>query len=1828
MNDDVIIVGKLDDKELKKSIDNLIGYVADKTTEMAGKFETGINKMKDAMKDFAITQKVSVSLMKDAWRDMSASFDAMVRAQEASKGKSPTGTSAGAVAPETIAGMREQLRILEQERESMVAGTAELHKQNAAIDQQKAKLSNALESEKRIYETRKKNVGNMMEKDVTMATGKLREMYKLYQDMRSSKLFNDKELSQVEVKIKSLIEKIRSMRSQKPMSMTDVLNMPEKTLDDIATKMRAIANIRGQFGTNSAELQRLNNEYRRLGQVQNEALGRNQSLIRSNNALASSFGYIRNRIVYALTLGAVTNFTKQIFEIRGQYELLERSIGVIINDMSKGRAIFNQLNAMAIKSPFTLVELGTAAKQLTAYNFAADEVVDTTRRLADISAALGVPMERLVYNLGQIRAQTVLNARDARDFANAGLAIVPMLAKMYTEQKRFGDTAVTTSQVYDMMSKKMVSYADVMQVINSLTDEGGRFFDFQAKQADTLRVQMANLTLAYNNMLNEIGEENQGTLNTSINMLKTMLKNWREVVRIIGTLITTYGAFKAITIATSTSLKRDFVHIIWSIRNYINNIKSATTATAAFNAAMKANAIIAVVTALAALVSYFVLFNNSASESTRKINEIARGFDGIRKNASDLFVKTFDTNNMNESIEALTELIDLAKNELGITIPIDIGEINEGNVKDKANEVKNIIDSYLNFAQAFSETLVGSSIDKAFERYGKAAQTTFTNIDESVNTVVEALTKLKQAGKLDSDKNNILTELLQGQKQDESRLEYLQRLIDLYEQLGLVMQQQTKNEFKQGAGVVSTSNIQTLMEQQEKNIEELGIANKTVFKNMLTDAQDYYRWAGAASDEFVYTVQKLAQRIDFENIPQEQRTLKFEAAINKEATDRNWNEFQTQFAKQVANEKFDVQIPLAIDKDSGQTAQQELKDWQKQLQKWADANGVTLGLTFKADTTEVDAANEALQNAQHAQEAVAVVQRKMKEKTATQSDLDAANAELERTTMVARKAGADLSKLNKTSSSTKDALAEALKQEISLVNDMKSSYEALRKAGVDNFEAIRMAASGYESTLVGINKVLKQYGMDEFKASDFAGKNVNDMLQLLLSQRDNLVARGAKTSSIKDLEVEIQKLTIDAKTYNMKKITDGLNNELSKLKEDYELMVELQANPEFGNELINLFDIDTSDLPKDIEEYMERAQASFEKYAKEGGIDVNGIDFLKFDIDKWAETNSTELTSDFISNLKNMQKGVKEVVKSWKDEVINGTKELEYKLADTNGKIAIEQKKLAQLQEQLAKETNEERRHYLELQIKDQENTIEELKKESVKLMPFYTNLFADTYNVSTKTLKKIIDEARRIMDNAVAGQNSKGETIYTISETIVGEDGKEKIQETNVSLEEYIRIMKQIDSLQDKVTKSNPWNKIRDSFSKDKGTGELKNKAEGYKELGRQISEAGDALKEFMNLMEAFGIKAEGSGLAEGINDVAESLGGLGNIVSGMGQMESGDVVGGIKSMISGITSIVTAWGDNHNKKINKQVESSEKTLKKLEIAYIEIEHSVEKAMGGAEIKARKAAIANKELQLAELQRQLQLEQARKKKDRDDDRIMELQSQIRSLKLEINDMTNEVVDNLLGEDIKSAAESFVEAWVGAWREGEDVMEAMKGSFDDMIDQMIMKSLASRIVANHLRPIWEMVDQMTSTGSEEGVEISVGELQRIRALIGDKTISEAINDDLTKLYNALGIAYGVDAEQDASNLSQLQQGIQGITEVTANALEAYMNGVSQQVYYQSELMTQIRDAVVMADGDLQLGTQAQMLLQLQQSYQVQTAIQNILMGVLTPSGQSFFVELR
>jgi len=280
---------------------------------------------------------------------------------------------------------------------------------------------------------------------------------------------------------------------------------------------------------------------------------------------------------------------------------------------------------------------------------------------------------------------------------------------------------------------------------------------------------------------------------------------------------------------------------------------------------------------------------------------------------------------------------------------------------------------------------------------------------------------------------------------------------------------------------------------------------------------------------------------------------------------------------------------------------------------------------------------------------------------------------------------------------------------------------------------------------------------------------------------------------------------------------------------------------------------------------------------------------------------------------------------------------------------------------------------------------------------------------------------------------------------------------------------------------------------------------------------------------------------------------------------------------------------------------------------------------LGTSETMLRRTAIENKEAQLAELERQMALERSKRSKDRDNDAIKQYEETIYELRHEIEDLKEDVVNNLWGEDVKSAAEAFVDAWVQAWRAGETTLDAIQEKMNDMIYNLIKKAMTSKIVETLLKPIYKELDRMTSSESEGGVALTTNELRQLAQQAG--ITAGEINTALGEFYGNLENLGIISPTKESKELSALQQGITGITEDTAGALEAYMNSVSQQVYLHSDLLTQIRDAVVGFDLDVQTATVSQILLQLQSSYQVQMSIQSILNGWSNPNGMAVRVEM-
>lgn len=247
-----------------------------------------------------------------------------------------------------------------------------------------------------------------------------------------------------------------------------------------------------------------------------------------------------------LSIHGATQLISSLVRVTGEFELQKTTLAAMLGDLNKAEQIITRIQGLAVESPFQFKELTTYAKQLSAFSVPAEELYETTKMLADVSAGLGVGMDRIVLAYGQVRSAAFLRGQEVRQFTEAGIPILDELAKQFTEIR---GTVVSTAEVFDLISKRMVPFEMVAKIFKDMTSEGGKFYNMQAVQAETLKGKISNLKDAYEMMLNEIGRGQSEKLKDAVDWARKLMQNYEETGRVLVELIATYGIYKTTLIA-------------------------------------------------------------------------------------------------------------------------------------------------------------------------------------------------------------------------------------------------------------------------------------------------------------------------------------------------------------------------------------------------------------------------------------------------------------------------------------------------------------------------------------------------------------------------------------------------------------------------------------------------------------------------------------------------------------------------------------------------------------------------------------------------------------------------------------------------------------------------------------------------------------------------------------------------------------------------------------------------------------------------------------------------------------------------------------------------------------------------------------------------------------------------------------------------------------------------------------------------------------------------------------------------------------------------------
>lgn len=1564
-----------------------------------------------------------------------------------------------------------------------------------------------------------------------------------------------------------------------------------KTLRDHIAAIKDLQQARLSLNTTDKNykqnLASVNEAIKQHSKVLKEAGVNAKSLGEQTSYIAGYLSRLAQRTAVVFSFGAAKSFVEQIAEVRGQFELSERSLEAILQNKPKADEIFNKTVELAVKSPFRIKDLVDYTRQLSAYRIESDKLYDTTKRLADVSAGLGVDMGRLILAYGQVKAAAYLRGSEVRQFTEAGINMYGELQQYFKEVK---GEAYTTAQIVDMISKRKVTFEDVEAIFQRMTDKGGTFYNMQEIQAETLQGKISNLKDAFDVMLNDIGKANDGLFKGMISTATELLKHWEAIKNVGIALASVLSIMYLQSVKTGVAFSAMFTSNVaanatknlttWQLLT--SGIKSAGAAALTFGKNLKyalasniyTIAIAAVFSALYKLYSLYSDYNEQIEKiNAEHVKEKAEVFDLAKQyaelgNAIDGANNKEQSYSRNDAIEkkrAIIEKLIKSLNDKGFDIKLNVLGLNEAeldetfrNLQVKLLQFQDLVVKARRKIAENPDGFISDGITKDANQYNDAIDEMLSNtekIDQAVNILKINYQSLNGTAK------EYLHSVKQNKEDYADELEYykamqeaIRKVIQLSgEGSGIWEQLVPLQKLYSGLFADITSKAEEFDKELETSLGWLNkIADKKIVELVLDTVaaeEGWNSWSKKHAKEYF----KVTARLDTAQ-------AKNDIASIKEQMD-----------KAFANNTYHITFtydPIKLDPKSAYgefdaEAQEQLKKLQELVTKRHNLKGGTMKLAGY---------NEA----------------------ATTREINDLYKDISQLGQGYKEAADRIMGYNKTRKNTTKhdkAQRDILNERISLLKDMSSEYQKLIK---------------YEGEEQATADVRKHFAL----AAKNVGMNINNFIpdrqtiakkiEYLASQYKELGKRGSALRNATEIRLEIDE------EYFKQQLDDAKNNAQEAFSQ-LDLFKKIKGEGLSDSIIKSMF----GDLTSSFDDVRKSITDDFEaKWGK--------------DQTKWGD----DVAKEYTSQMQKLDKEVyqdqvnqaQELIKAYKQQL---TDQLQldrwyinerYKLQN-NANIAKNPELQKQLKENLDAQYQQKtsKNNWKEFQNSDMYvrlfDNLEQVSSKALDAMAKRLQaLRVDLKNLDPKDAKSIVEQINKVNEVRNSRNPFKAFTSGLKEMIKAGKDLKKsggvdkyvelnglradltsKLQNQNAYVEsleqEYNELTKNKDANESVVTtlklKLATNKSIRDSLKS-----QLNITDEQITKLGTIMTEEEQAKSKFSKSVTD--ITSVVSTMATAFNGLFEALGGsdeqlentlsvVDNIGQAIGSYYSGNYAGVVSGAMGALTGVAKLFSNEG--KIDKEIARQERAVNSLQHAYEKLKKSMDDAFDTQRLYEynKKSVDALKKQQKA-YQAMINAERGRKKPD--EGKIQEWEQQIDDLNTTIQELGESMTEALGGfgsqSNYKSAAEAFSEAWVDAFNEGSDALEALNNKFDEYFNTMLTKQLMNRATSKYIQPILEAFDKAVSEGSEggnNGLDVTKKELEGIKEL-KDKNLA-LFNEYAKNLMDVLNVK-----PAGSSNISALQQGIQSVTESTAQALESILNSLRFYVATQQADVRIIRDTLL------------------------------------------------
>lgn len=166
------------------------------------------------------------------------------------------------------------------------------------------------------------------------------------------------------------------------------------------------------------------------------------------------------------------------------FEQAEIAFSTMLGSADKAQTLLGEIADFAASTPFELTEIQSSSKSLLAFGLSAEQIIPSLRSIGDIAAGVGVPIQELAVIYGKARTAGTLYAEDINQLTERGVPIIAQFAKQFN---------VAEADIKKLTSEGKIGFEDLQEAFQSLSGEGGTFFNLMEKQSESLGGQFSNL---------------------------------------------------------------------------------------------------------------------------------------------------------------------------------------------------------------------------------------------------------------------------------------------------------------------------------------------------------------------------------------------------------------------------------------------------------------------------------------------------------------------------------------------------------------------------------------------------------------------------------------------------------------------------------------------------------------------------------------------------------------------------------------------------------------------------------------------------------------------------------------------------------------------------------------------------------------------------------------------------------------------------------------------------------------------------------------------------------------------------------------------------------------------------------------------------------------------------------------------------------------------------------------------------------------------------------------------------------------------------------------